>query len=146
MIFDIIILVVFYLIGTIWIEDAHIKSLEKREKKYKDFFITTIKTFDTNAEKAFLVSGSAVIASDIFKKYIASWICFFGGRIQTFEKLLDRAKRESLVRMCEQAKKKGAHGIINIRYETSSISKGKNKKSISAAESLVYGTAVVLKK
>ena len=49
----------------------------------------------------------------------------FGGRVSAYETLVDRARREAILRMKEEAK--GADIILNMRLETSSISKGREK-------------------
>jgi uncharacterized protein YbjQ (UPF0145 family) len=52
---------------------------------------------------------------------------------------LDRARREAILRMKESCKK--ADEIINLRIETSSISKGRGR-SIGSVEVLAYATAL----
>ncbi len=69
---------------------------------------------------------------------MAGLINFFGGNITVYESLVDRARREALLRMKESAK--DASEIINIKIETSSITK--NTKGIGAIEVLAYGTAI----
>jgi len=86
-----------------------------------------------------LVGGSVVISIDYFKKIVASLANLFGGNIATYETLVDRARREAILRMKEDAK--DASEIINIRIETSSISKNANR-NVGAVEVLAYGTAV----
>jgi len=49
------------------------------------------------------------------------------------------------LRMKEEAKAKGAHMIVNLRLETSTIGRSANKKnSVGSIEVLAYGTAVVM--
>lgn len=62
----------------------------------------------------------------------------FGGNVTVYETLIDRARREAILRMKSNAS--NASEIINIRIETSSISK--NAKSIGSIEVLAYGTAI----
>ena len=45
----------------------------------------------------------------------------FGGRVTSYESLLDRARRESLLRMKQQASSMGAVMVFNVKYETASI-------------------------
>jgi uncharacterized protein YbjQ (UPF0145 family) len=86
-----------------------------------------------------LVNGSVVISIDYFKKFVASLMNFFGGRVSTYETLIDRARREAILRMKEDAG--DASEIINVRIETSSISKNASD-NIGAVEVLAYGTAI----
>jgi uncharacterized protein YbjQ (UPF0145 family) len=85
-----------------------------------------------------LITGNVVISIDYFKKILAGLINFFGGNISAYETLIDRARREAVLRMKESAK--GASEIINIRIETTSILK--NTQSVGAIEVIAYGTAI----
>ena len=64
-----------------------------------------------------------------------------GGRVVAYESLLDRGRREALLRVKEQAIAWGATEILNVRYETSTIG-GNNQKGIAAIEVIAYGTAI----
>ena len=86
-----------------------------------------------------LVTGSVVVAIDYFKKFVASLINLFGGNISSYESLVDRARREAILRM--KADAGDAAEIINLRIETSSISKNA-QQSIGAVEVIAYGTAI----
>ena len=86
-----------------------------------------------------LVSGSTVIASDYFKSFVAGLVNLFGGRVAPFESLLDRARREAMLRMKEQAEALGAAYVFNVKYETARVTAGRG----AALEVLAYGTAMV---
>ena len=86
-----------------------------------------------------LVNGSVVIAIDYFKKFVASLVNLFGGNISSYESLVDRARREAILRM--KADAGDASEIINLRIETSSISKNA-QQNIGAVEVIAYGTAI----
>ena len=138
-----------YLVGTKFVEGRHYKSIRKREQEYSSLpAFNMSESDDDKIEKCWLVSGSTVISIDSFKRFVANFINLFGGRIITYESLLDRAKRESILRVKEQAREGNADGILNLRIETSSISKSSNQngdKSIGAVEILAYGTAFKVK-
>jgi len=89
-----------------------------------------------------LVIGSTVVSVDYFKRFLAALRNFFGGRVISYESLLDRARRESLLRMKQQAADLGASMVFNIKYETASISKGR-RNTIGSIEVLAYGTALI---
>jgi uncharacterized protein YbjQ (UPF0145 family) len=88
------------------------------------------------------VIGSTVVSVDYFKRFLAALRNLFGGRVISYESLLDRARRESLLRMKEQAEELGASMVFNIKYETASISKGRGN-TIGSIEVLAYGTALI---
>lgn len=89
-----------------------------------------------------LVTGSTVVSVDYFKRFLAALRNLFGGRITSYESLLDRARRESLLRMKEEAASLGAAMVFNVKYETASISKGRGN-TIGSIEVLAYGTALI---
>jgi len=135
-----ILLVLGYGFGT-YIEKSHFKSIREREEKIKHLPTIMLKR-PLNPEdiKDFkLVNGEVVISIDYFKKFVAGLINIFGGGMSSYETLLDRARREAILRMKDNAK--GASEIINVRLETSSISKGA-KQNIGAVEVFAYGTAI----
>jgi len=143
---EILITIVFlglsYLVGTKWIERKHFESINRREKENLSFPVVNMdKEISEKYEKTWLVSGNTVISIDPFKKFIANLVNFFGGNIVGFESLLDRARRESILRMISEAKAENADAILNMRIETSTIS-GKTKDSVGTIEILAYGTAV----
>ena len=66
----------------------------------------------------------------------------FGGRVGAYESLLDRARREAVLRMQQEARQLGAETIYNVKYETSRI--GENAaKGLGSVEVLAYGTALM---
>ena len=79
---------------------------------------------------------------DYFKRFLAALRNLFGGRVTSYESLLDRARRESLLRMKEKAAALGASMVFNVKYETASISKGAGN-TIGSIEVLAYGTALI---
>ena len=125
-------------------ERRHYRSILRREEEHHDLIVVASKTLPDAAlpPATELVTGSVVISVDYFKRFVAQLRMIFGGRVHTYESLLDRGRREALLRMQEQAKALGASMIFNTRFETSSISKG-NGKSVGSIEVLAYGTAVI---
>ena len=135
-----ILMTVGYLSGRM-MESRHYKSIEAREDGFLPLPAVTLKTYDTSrpVTKAALVTGSAVISIDYFKRFLAGLRGFFGGRVTSYETLLDRARREAILRMKEAGK--GADIILNMRIETSSVTKGAKGKT-SSVEAIAYGTAI----
>lgn len=123
-------------------ENKHIKNLIEREQVLNTLpaMASRMPPHDGRYEQT-LVSGNVVIANDYFKTFVAGLRNLFGGKISTYESLLDRARREALLRMKEDANKIGAELVFNVKYETSSIS-GQSKKKIPIIEVHAYGTAL----
>jgi uncharacterized protein YbjQ (UPF0145 family) len=94
-------------------------------------------------DDAALVTGIAVVSIDYFKYVAASLRNFFGGRVTSYESLLDRARREALLRMKDAARARGATVIVNARLEISSVSGfDTGARGARSAEVLAYGTAL----
>ena len=139
-----LILMVAYFIGN-YIEKRHFVSIRSREADAKGFPVVSFNTMpeDWNVNSSHLVSGSVVISLDYFKRVIAGLRGLIGGRIKTYEPLLDRARREAILRMTEEARSQGYDAIFNVRLETSRLANGRRDgKGIAGVEMLAFGTAV----
>lgn len=142
MIFVILLLIISYFIGS-HIERRHYKSIIDREKKLNKLPAVTIKTPPEHEKfEQQLVLGNVTLSVDYFKRFLATLHNFFGGRVTSYETLLDRARREALLRMKETAAEKKAILIFNVKYETASIYKGSGS-AIGSVEVLAYGTAMI---
>ena len=132
-----------YLAGTI-AEKRHFRSIERREKRSTRLPLVTMDKSIREGEavaSSRLVTGSAVISIDYFKRILAALRNIFGGEVAAYESLLDRARREALLRMKYQVP--NAHAIVNVRIETSAIGNSANRKNgLGSVEALAYGTAI----
>jgi uncharacterized protein YbjQ (UPF0145 family) len=139
-----ILITVGYIAGTL-AEKRHYRSIRKRETAFLNLPAVTMKGVDYPAEKvksAQMVCGSAVISIDYFKRMLAGLRNIFGGTVKSYETLIDRARREALLRMKEMAG--SATVIVNVRIETSAIGKRANKKGVGCLEAIAYGTALTI--
>ncbi|MBT3199019.1 MAG: heavy metal-binding domain-containing protein [Phycisphaerales bacterium] len=131
-----------FIIGKV-IESRHFRSLAQREAGGGPL-LTNLKYLpdgQTPQATKFCIGG-VVIASDYFKTFGAKLKSLVGGRLRTIETMLERGRREALLRLREQAAEFGADVVISIRLETAVIMKNKQGKSYPAAEVIAYGTAV----
>ncbi len=120
-------------------ERRHYKSIRKRESELTS--LPAVASKHPPADTAFqqkLVIGSVVVASDYFKSFVANLVNIFGGRIRSYEPLLDRGRREAVLRLKQQAKKQGASMVFNVKYETSRIG-----GRVTTIEVMAYGTALI---
>lgn len=124
-------------------EKKHYRSIVKREEQLRNLPTCNWKTplpMPGELQKVELVSGSIVVSIDYFKRFLAGLRNLFGGRITSYETLLDRARREAILRMKERCP--NASQIINVRIETASISQNAKKGTIGSVEVVAYGTAL----
>lgn len=153
--FEILITLVLFLIFTVvplyfWykvgkhFENKHYASIKEREARYNNLAFTPSDTIEEgrHVEAMQLVTGQVVIGSDPFKRYIASLVNLIGGRVSVFEAPLDRARREAVLRMKEQALKIKADEVVNFRMETMSIGSSTTGESMGIVEVVAYGTAI----
>jgi uncharacterized protein YbjQ (UPF0145 family) len=132
-----------YFVG-IHYEKKHYVDIRLREKRtlHVPMMSFGAKTALPQANDAALFTGSVVISSDYFKTFTATLVNIIGGRIVVYESLLDRGRREALLRMKEDAIAWGATQVINVRFETSNISEANSQNSMVAIEVMAYGTGV----
>ncbi|PID61054.1 MAG: hypothetical protein CSB44_08270 [Gammaproteobacteria bacterium] len=123
-------------------EKRHLRNIIRREQALAHLPAVASKNPPAEAgERYELVSGSVVIASDYFKRFLAGLITLFGGRLAPYESMLDRARREAMLRMKDEARRKQAGYVFNVKYQTASVSG--SGRGAGALEVLAYGTAVI---
>ncbi len=138
-------LILGYGFGTYY-ENRHYKSILRRERGMSKKPAVNMKQLPLEGREILsskLAIGSTVVSVDYFKRFLAGLKMIFGGRLTSYESLLDRARREAILRM--KADAKNADIFLNVRIETSSISKGQGDKSVGSIEAVAYGTAVKFK-
>lgn len=149
MIFQIIVFLVLmvagYLIGS-YLERRHYRSIIEREAQYREVVAVASRQLPDNGTQYTqrLVMGNVTVSVDYFKRFLATLHNFFGGRVTSYESLLDRARREAILRMKAEAAALKAPLVLNVKYETASIYKGSGN-SIGSVEVLAYGTAMIPK-
>ena len=94
-----------------------------------------------DVESALFV-GSVVVSADYFKVVVAGLRNMVGGRVTVYETLVDRGRREAILRMKEQAMAWGANQMANVRIETSDVGSKSGNQGIIAIEVAAYGTAL----
>jgi len=130
-----------YVVGQ-YLEKRHYRSINKREHDLINLATTSSKfpLGDVSPQvRTEFVQGACVISVDYFKRFVARLRQFFGGNIRSYETLVDRARREAVLRLKESCT--GASQVINLRIETSSITKGR-RDQIGAIEVHAYATAI----
>jgi uncharacterized protein YbjQ (UPF0145 family) len=136
----VVLLLVGYLAGRAW-EAKHYRSIRAREREYAAILMFTNRFPPPgSATGGELVAGSVVISEDYFKRILSLLYSFFGGNIKSYESLLDRARREAVLRMKAAARAHGASMIINVKFQTFAIPGSRG--GMGAVELLAYGTAL----
>jgi uncharacterized protein YbjQ (UPF0145 family) len=102
-------------------EEKHYASIRDREKTLLHLPVRAELTPESSMTEAKLVMGNVVIASDRFKALVGSLQGFFGGKVPSLESLMDRARREAILRMKADAAAWGAKEVIHLRIDSSML-------------------------
>ena len=143
LIFLLILLALGYFAGT-YFEKQHYRSIKIREKKTLHVPVVTYgkKQSLPEAHEARLFIGSVVVSADYFKMFASGLRNLVGGKVVAYESLLDRGRREAMLRMKENAIEWGATQMFNVRFETSNIGSQAGEQGLVAIEVIAYGTAI----
>ena len=94
-------------------------------------------------ESSMLVMSSISVGPSWWQMLTGGWKNFFGGKIQSYDKMLGYGRRKVLHDMRVQAINQGFDEIINVRVETAMITKKSSRDDRTAAyEFIAYGTAI----
>jgi len=147
---DYALLLVILVIGLVagsYNERRHYRSIARRERTLLGIPTLSAKNpplAGREVEAVALVCGSMVVSVDYFKRFMAWMRAMVGGNVRAYEPLLDRARREALLRMKELAP--DADLFAGVRIETSSVSDSSGRRRIGSAEAIAYGTAIKFRK
>lgn len=144
LVFTVLLLVGTYVTGS-YLERKHFASIVERERRFAKQVVVTMRRLPDGlqAERVGLVTGSVVVSLDYFKRFLAGLRGIIGGRIHAYETLLDRARREAILRLREEAEAQGYDTIINVRLETARLaSTASNGKGTAGVEVLAFGTGI----
>ena len=141
-----ILLLVGYGVGRT-LERKHYKNIRQRERRLAGLVAVSIPSLPgiEQATQVTFVQGSAVVSVDYFKRFAASLRNLFGGRVRSYETVVDRGRREAVLRMKEQAEELGCTAVVRMRIESSRLASSRaDGKGIAGIEILAYGTGVRL--
>jgi uncharacterized protein YbjQ (UPF0145 family) len=135
------------LIATLMYQPSKKKALLKREQNAAlsgDALSTLRKPLGNREIREYRVMMANVVMSPSWVQMFIGWfLSIFGGEINVYTKIVDWARREAKQRLREQVAEAGFDEVINMRIETSVLSKTSNKDDKTAGvEILAYGTAI----
>ena len=101
--------------------------------------VTTNEVPGKKIEKALgVVRGNTIRAKWFGKDIVAGFRQMVGGELKEYTEMLTEAREQAMDRMVKEAEKLGANAIVNVRFTSAQV-------MATAAEILVYGTAVIVK-
>jgi len=103
----------------------HLASLISRESDSRDFLVTDLRSFShaTTRLVPTIVTAEVVISADYFKTFVANLKKLIVGELGIYLRLTDRARREAVIRLIEQARAQGYNAICNLRIDSADIGK-----------------------
>lgn len=84
-----------------------------------------------------MVFGVVVRSMGIGKGIGASFKALAGGEVKQYTRLVEDSRRHAMDRMIENARLRGANGIVSMRFDSSEVGQ-------SLTEIVAYGTAVII--
>ncbi|MBN17372.1 MAG: hypothetical protein CMB37_04355 [Euryarchaeota archaeon] len=134
------------LIGTFFYQSSKKKKLLVREQGIgsNDNLTNLRNPIRSDDVKEFkMVWSSVVMSPSWFQQLLGGIMSLFGGQIDVYRGVVDWARREAQQRLREQVQQQGFDEVINVRMETSTLSRNRGGKDKTAGvEILVYGTAI----
>ena len=131
------------------VEQQHYASIRARENELRMLPAVTFRQIPSAwAVDGFgVVTGSVVVSVDYFKRFLAGLRTLVGGRVTSYETLLDRARREAILRCKEDARRRGYQAVVNLRLETTRVTRASNNSRATAGvEVLAFGTGLELRR
>jgi uncharacterized protein YbjQ (UPF0145 family) len=131
------------------VEQQHYASIRARENELRMLPAVTFRQIPSAwaVDGIGVVSGSVVVSVDYFKRFLAGLRTLVGGRVTAYETLLDRARREAILRCKEDARRRGYQAVVNLRLETTRVTRASNNSRATAGvEVLAFGTGLELRR
>ena len=131
------------------VERQHYASIRAREKELSTLPAVTFRQIPSAwaVDGLGVVTGSCVVSVDYFKRFLAGLRTLVGGRVTSYETLLDRARREAILRCKEAARDRGYQAVVNLRLETALLPRGsRNRRGTKGVEVFAFGTGLELRR
>ena len=85
-----------------------------------------------------IVSGETIIGANIFRDFFASIRDVIGGRSNSYEKVLRKAKDSALREMEEQAMRMGANAVIGVDLDYETVGQNGSMLMVTASGTAVF--------
>ncbi len=132
-----------------WYQGRLIAALDVKEKQQgklmqnESVLSTSSRITNFSAPSSTLLHVSICVGPSMGQIFFMWVKSIFGGRLHSYDVILDYGRREVLQRLHEQAKSLDCSSMINIRIETSTVSFAKNQNNkTSSVEFLAFATGL----
>ncbi len=131
------------LVGS-WLERRHLRSMKQREAALATMVVSDLSSYPCRVSEGpppQLIVAEVVIACDYFKAFLASWKLLFGGNVRSYQRVVDRARREAALRVLEQARSLGYNAVCNLRIESADVGGNTQQSQMPMSAVIAFGTA-----
>ena len=133
-----------------WYQNRLMSALLENEKRggkmlQSDKHLSTSSPMTSmSADSSTLLHVSICVGPSWGQIFFMWFKSLFGGRLHSYDVVLDYGRREVLLRLNQQAKALGCSSMVNIRIETSTVSFARNNNSskTSSVEFLAFATGL----
>lgn len=133
-----------------WYQNRLMNALLENEKRggrmlQSDKHLSTSSPMTSmSADSSTLLHVSICVGPSWGQIFFMWFKSLFGGRLHSYDVVLDYGRREVLLRLNQQAKALGCSSMVNIRIETSTVSFARNNNSskTSSVEFLAFATGL----
>lgn len=125
-------------------EKSHFRDLARREAATAGMLITEIRSFPGGSAVSpdpAIVVAEVTIATDYLKSFLAKLRNIFGGEVGSYRTLMERARREAILRVVEKAREAGYDAVCNVRLQTADIGGSTTRRKVAMCSILASGTA-----
>ena len=138
-----LLLVIGYFAGSA-AERNHLRDLDEREARTAGVLATDLGRYAADLDPSAtpqLVVTEVVIASDYMKNLLGGLRNIFGGQVTAYVTLANRARREALLRLKQEAGSQGLNALCNVRLETADVGGSGGGRGMVMAAILASATA-----
>lgn len=128
-----------------WITGRHEADLAQRADAVAEIRMTDMKRMMdpvSGPQPPALIVSEVTLGIDHFRGFLGKLKNIFGGEVRSYQATLDRARREVIMRLLEQAVAQGYNAVANLRIDFVDISGNATlAQKASAVSILASGTA-----
>ena len=125
-------------------ERRHFHSLRAREARLAGMLVTDLRSFPgvrRGDRPPTMIVAEVVIATDYLKTFLTGLKKIIGGELRSYLSLVERARREAILRVLEEAHRQGYNAVGNIRLDSADVGGVSKGKGAAMVTLIASGTA-----
>ncbi len=125
-------------------ERRHFRSLAARERENSRILVTDLEDFPFGGDPSrvpTLVVAQVVLGADYLKGFLAALKKILGGEMRSYATVVERARREAILRLAEEARSLGCDAVCNVRIQAADIGGATMRNGSAMVCAVASGTA-----